>query len=87
MTLHHPPESTQDPTRRRALAGAISVLALTLLPGCGNLTAGGFGEARVVANGDAPDTTSPTAAVLAAAPASHCPHQQRSALGTPNRFP
>lgn len=50
-----------------SLAATVSVLA-----GCGNLTAGGFGEARVVVSGDAPDTvplTSMSAPLLTLAPA------------------
>ena len=39
---------------RPALAVAVA-LAAAALSGCGNLTAGGFGEAHVVASGDAPD--------------------------------
>ena len=58
------------PVRSRATLarGLLPLMTLWLLSGCGNLTAGGFGEARVVANGDAPDASVPAASILAAAP-------------------
>ncbi|MDH3270205.1 MAG: hypothetical protein OEN56_02660 [Gemmatimonadota bacterium] len=41
--------------RRTPSAQLLSTLAVLGLAGCGNLTAGGFGEAIVVMSGDAPD--------------------------------
>lgn len=72
---------SHSPARRYRLSGArpgwlkglpLSLAAAVLaLPGCGNLTAGGFGEAHVVVSGDAPDAaplTTPAAQLLALSP-------------------
>lgn len=46
----------RDARPRSGLGAAMLAVFLTsFLAGCGNLTAGGFGEAKVVVNGDAPD--------------------------------
>ncbi len=61
-------DTTRDARHARSgLGAAVLAVALTgFLSGCGNLTAGGFGEAKVVANGDAPDTAVQTAEALRA---------------------
>ena len=43
------------PPSGRGVTLAVAIMAFA---GCGNLTAGGFGEARVVVSGDAPDVSS-----------------------------
>lgn len=56
MTIHSRPRpfpSLGGHGRRRL--GAACVVLMWVLAGCGNLTAGGIGEARVVVSGDAPD--------------------------------
>lgn len=59
-------DTTRDAPHARSGLGAamLAVFLTSFLSGCGNLTAGGFGEAKVVANGDAPETTVQTAEVL-----------------------
>ena len=62
MSLH--PPRTFEP---RLVGRLLPLLGLAVFHACGSLTAGGFGEARVVANGDAPDpAATPAASVLAA---------------------
>ena len=63
MSLHPSASS-----RLRLVGRLIPLLGLAMFQACGNLTAGGFGEARVVANGDAPDPVSAAAATVLAAP-------------------
>ncbi len=59
-------DMTRDARHPRAGLGAatLAVVLTSFLAGCGNLTAGGFGEAKVVANGDAPETAVQTAEPL-----------------------
>ena len=61
MSLH--PSGTFKP---RLVGRLLPLLGFAVFQACGNLTAGGFGEARVVANGDAPDPVTTAATVLAA---------------------
>ncbi|MEX2467427.1 MAG: hypothetical protein WD995_10985 [Gemmatimonadota bacterium] len=49
-----------------ARGGATLLLAAFVASGCGNLTAGGFGEARVAVSGDAPDPVAASAPTLGA---------------------
>ena len=60
-------DTTRDAAHARSRLGAaiLGVVLTSFLAGCGNLTAGGFGEAKVVANGDAPETLVQTAEALA----------------------
>jgi hypothetical protein len=68
----------QHPTRSpRAVAfslgtvtrsGALMLASMLTLSGCGNLTAGGFGEAHVVASGDAADFQAAASYALLAGP-------------------
>ncbi len=55
MTIETPGFEGPDgrPRRNRALWGAVLMLVVA---GCGNLTAGGIGEARVLVSGDAPES-------------------------------
>lgn len=57
---------TRDARHPRSGLGAatLAVLLTSFLASCGNLTAGGFGEAKVVANGDAPEIAVQTAEPL-----------------------
>ncbi len=59
-------DTTRDARHPRSGIGAamLAVVLTSFLAGCGNLTAGGFGEAKVVANGDAPETAVQTAEPL-----------------------
>lgn len=63
MSLH-----PSGPFRPRLAGRLLPILGLVVIQACGNLTAGGFGEARVVANGDAPDPVPSPAATILAAP-------------------
>jgi hypothetical protein len=59
--------TTPDARHARSGLGAamLAIVLTSVVSACGNLTAGGFGEAKVVANGDAPDTIVETADALA----------------------